>query len=63
MSKNRGLSILWVYIIRAHFFLFYLISKAFNLKYEFHKEAYNILEKYYEPGEFNVGRKKNGKNT
>ena len=24
------------------------ISKAFRLKYEYHKEAYEILEKYYE---------------
>ena len=23
------------------------VSKAFNVKYEYHKEAYNILEKYY----------------
>ena len=23
------------------------ISKAFNVKYEFHKEAFDILEKYY----------------
>ena len=34
------------------------ISKAFNLKYDFHKEAYAILEKYYKPGEFNEGRQK-----
>ena len=37
------------------------ISKAFKLKYEFHKEAYDILEKYYSPGEFNEGRKKMAK--
>ena len=37
------------------------IAKAFKQKYGFHKEAYNILEKYYEPGEFNVGRKKMAK--
>ena len=34
------------------------ISKAFNLKYEFHKEAYGILEKYYGKKKFNEGRKK-----
>ena len=34
------------------------ISKAFNLTYGPHKEAMNILEKYYKPGEFNEGRKK-----
>jgi len=34
------------------------ISKAFNLNYEMHKEAFNILEKYYKPGEFNEGRQK-----
>ena len=34
------------------------ISKAFNLKYEPHKEAMSILEKYYKPGEFNEGRQK-----
>ena len=34
------------------------ISKAFNLKYEMHKEGYNLLEKYYKPGEFNEGRQK-----
>ena len=32
------------------------ISKAFNLEYGFHKEAYKILENYYEPGKFNEGR-------
>ena len=37
------------------------ISKAFKLKYDFHKEAYDILEKYYKPGEFNEGRKKMAK--
>ena len=37
------------------------ISKAFNLKYEFHKEAYEILEKYYGKKEFNDGRKKMAK--
>ena len=34
------------------------ISKAFNLKYEPHKEAMKLLEKYYKPGEFNEGRQK-----
>jgi molybdenum cofactor synthesis domain-containing protein len=34
------------------------ISKAFDLKYELHKEAYKILEVYYKPGEFNEGRQK-----
>ena len=37
------------------------ISKAFNLEYGFHKEAYSILEKYYEPGNFNDGRQKMAK--
>ncbi len=34
------------------------VSKAFNIKYEIHKEAYKILENYYKPGEFNEGRQK-----
>ena len=34
------------------------ISKAFELKYEIHKEAFKILEAYYKPGEFNEGRQK-----
>jgi len=34
------------------------ISKAFNLDYEIHKEAFKILENYYKPGEFNEGRQK-----
>ena len=34
------------------------IAKAFNLSYEYHKEAYEILEKYYGKSEFNEGRKK-----
>ena len=34
------------------------ISKAFDLKYEIHEEAYKILEAYYKPGEFNEGRQK-----
>ena len=37
------------------------IAKAFKLKYDFHREAYDILEKYYKPGEFNEGRKKMAK--
>ena len=37
------------------------IAKAFNLKYDFHKEAYEILEKYYTPEKFNEGRKKMAK--
>ena len=34
------------------------VSKAFKIKYEVHKEAYKILEEYYQPGEFNKGRQK-----
>ena len=34
------------------------ISKAFDVKYEVNKEAYEILENYYEPGKFNEGRQK-----
>ena len=34
------------------------VAKAFNLKYEIHKEAFKILEAYYKPGEFNEGRQK-----
>jgi len=37
------------------------ISKAFKVKYEFHKEAYEILEKYYGKEKFNDGRKKMAK--
>ena len=37
------------------------ISKAFNLEYEIHKEAFKILEAYYKVGEFNEGRKKMAK--
>ncbi len=37
------------------------IAKTFNLSYGYHKEAYDILEKYYKPGEFNEGRKKMAK--
>ncbi len=34
------------------------VSKAFNRKYEVHKDAFKILESYYKPGEFNEGRQK-----
>ena len=34
------------------------VAKAFEIKYEIHKEAFKILEKYYQPGEFNEGRQK-----
>ena len=34
------------------------ISKAFGIKYEAHKDAFKILEAYYEPGKFNKGRQK-----
>ena len=37
------------------------ISKAFKVKYEYHKEAYSILEKYYGKKKFNDGRKKMSK--
>ena len=37
------------------------IAKAFNLSCGYHKEAYDILEKYYKPGQFNEGRKKMAK--
>ena len=37
------------------------ISKAFKVKYEYHKEAYEILEKYYGKVKFNDGRKKMAK--
>jgi len=37
------------------------ISKAFNVKYCYHPEAYKILEDYYEKGKFNTGRKKMAK--
>ena len=32
------------------------VSKAFNVKYEIHPQAFEILENYYKPGEFNKGR-------
>ena len=34
------------------------VSKAFGRKYEIHKEAFKILEAYYNPGEFNQGRQR-----
>ena len=34
------------------------ISKAFNLSYGYHEEAYELLERYYGSGKFNEGRKK-----
>ncbi len=34
------------------------VAKAFGIKYEVHKEAFKILESYYQPGEFNEGRQK-----
>ena len=37
------------------------ISKAFKVKYEYHKEAYSILESYYGQVKFNDGRKKMSK--
>ena len=37
------------------------IARAFRVKYEFHKEAYEILEKYYGKVKFNDGRKKMAK--
>ena len=37
------------------------IAKAFKVSYGYNKEAYETLEKYYKPGEFNDGRKKMAK--
>ena len=37
------------------------ISKAFGIEYNFHKEAFKILQSYYKPGEFNEGRQKMAK--
>ncbi len=37
------------------------ISKAFKTKYEYHKEAFQILETYYGKSRFNDGRKKMAK--
>ena len=37
------------------------IARAFKVKYEYHNEAYKILEKYYGKKKFNEGRKKMAK--
>lgn len=37
------------------------ISKVFNQKYQYHPEAYKLLEDYYKNQEFNNGRKKMAK--
>ena len=37
------------------------ISRAFKVKYEYHKEAFAILENYYGKKKFNDGRKKMAK--
>ena len=37
------------------------VSKAFKVKYEYHKEAFSILERYYGKKKFNDGRKKMAK--
>ena len=37
------------------------IAKAFKVSYGYNKEAYETLEKYYKPGEFNDSRKKMAK--
>jgi len=37
------------------------VARAFRRKYEYHQEAYKILEKYYEKSDFNEGRKKMAK--
>ena len=34
------------------------VAKAFGKKYDYNKEAYTILEKYYAKSDFNEGRKK-----
>ena len=34
------------------------VAKAFGVKYEIHKEAFEILKSYYKQGEFNEGRQK-----
>ena len=39
----------------------FAISKAFNKKYEYNKEAYQILEKHYKDSYFNEARKKMAK--
>tara|TARA_B110000971_G_C20008900_1_gene500610 strand:+ start:1393 stop:2154 length:762 start_codon:yes stop_codon:yes gene_type:complete len=37
------------------------VAKAFKIKYDFNKEAYEILEKYYNKKNFNISRKKMAK--
>lgn len=37
------------------------LAEAFNKKYEINKEAFNILEKYYPEGEFNLSRQRMAK--
>ena len=37
------------------------VAEAFNKKYEINSEAFNILEKYYPKGEFNISRQKMAK--
>ena len=37
------------------------ISKSFNVKYEYHDEAFKILENYYGKSKFNEGRRKMAK--
>ena len=37
------------------------LSRAFKVKYEYHEEAFSILEKYYGKKKFNDGRKKMAK--
>ena len=34
------------------------VAKTFGLEYEIHKEAFKILESYYQAGEFNQGRQR-----
>ncbi len=37
------------------------ISKVFHVKYDYHPEAYKLLESYYKEGKFNIGRRKMAK--
>jgi len=37
------------------------VAEAFNKKYEINSEAFNILQKYYPKGEFNISRQKMAK--
>ena len=37
------------------------VAKAFNTKYNYHPEAYELLKNYYEKGKFNAGRRKMAK--